>query len=65
MEGSKGIDAKYQDQKANLPLLVVMEDGPSLLGRDWLKHFKLDWSQLHHVMAGSDAGVQEVVNRGN
>ena len=46
-----------QDQAATLPLLVIVRDGPSLLGRDWLKHFKLDWSQLNSVTLDQKAGV--------
>ena len=29
-----------------LRMIVVKGDGPSLLGRDWLKHLKLDWSEI-------------------
>jgi len=33
----------------NLMLFVVQEDGPSLVGRDWLDHVKLDWSSIFNV----------------
>ena len=26
--------------------MVLTDDGPSLLGRDWLQHLKLDWQQI-------------------
>ena len=32
-----------------MPLLIVERDGPTLLGRDWLRQIKLDWRQIHHV----------------
>jgi len=39
----------YKDQNADLNLLVVAGEGPSLLGHDWLSHIKLDWTRLNHV----------------
>ena len=63
VEGSINVDVKYLDQYASLPLLVVTGDGPSLLGRDWLKHFKLDWSQLNSVKRDHDASIQQLLDR--
>ena len=28
---------------------MVKGEGPSLLGRNWLEHFKLDWQQIHQM----------------
>ena len=39
----------YKQQKMKLPLLIVQGDGPSLLGRNWLKSIKLDWKEIKHV----------------
>ena len=36
-------------QKGKVSLLVLMDDGPSLLGRDWLQHLKLDWQQINKL----------------
>jgi len=63
VEGSINVDVKYLDQYASMPLLVVTGDGPSLLGRDWLKHFKLDWSQLNSVKRDHDASIQQLLDR--
>ena len=38
-----------RNQKKQLTLLVVAGDGPSLLGRDWLTHIKIDWSNLYNI----------------
>ena len=43
------INVSHGDNKALLPLLVVDKDGPSLLGRNWLACFHLDWNVIHKV----------------
>ena len=37
------VSVKYEDQESLLPLLIVEGDGPSLLGRNWLSHLKINW----------------------
>ena len=41
--GSITIKVCHNGQEKCLPLLVVSEEGPSLLGRNWLHQLKLDW----------------------
>ena len=38
--------ALYKEQSHRLPLYVVKGNGPSLLGRDWLNFFRLDWKEI-------------------
>ena len=38
--------ALYKEQSHCLPLYVVKGNGPSLLGRDWLNFFRLDWKEI-------------------
>ena len=47
--GEIEVTVQYKGQEKKLNLLVVTGEGPSLLGRDWLTHIKLDWSQLNHT----------------
>lgn len=47
--GSVEVNVAYKQQSARLPLLVVLGDGPSLLGRNWLSQLKLDWQEIHHL----------------
>ena len=39
-------------------LIVVEGDGPNLVGRDWLRRFKLDWHRIQKVQ------VSESLNSG-
>ena len=43
------VDVYHQEKLYQLPCLVVRGPGPSLLGRDWLEHLKLDWSTVHRM----------------
>lgn len=47
--GQREVTVKYGDQEEQLTVTVVEGDGPSLLGRDWLKHLRLNWAQISHV----------------
>ena len=47
--GSVDVNVTYKEQSAYVPLLVVKHKGPSLLGRDWLQKFKLDWREIHSI----------------
>ena len=49
VKGVVEVKVKYGHQMKNLSLTVVDSDGPTLLGRDWLQHLKLDWATLNHV----------------
>ncbi len=40
---------------------MVKDSGPSLLGRDWLKHIRLDWYQLNFVRVSDDELCENVV----
>ena len=47
--GQCQVNVKVNGQKKQLVLTIVKGDGPSLLGRDWLKHLQLDWQRIAKV----------------
>lgn len=59
--GAISVQVEATEQKQQLELLIVPGDGPSLLGRDWLRCLKLDWTQIHHLNC-SDT-LQAVLDR--
>ena len=53
--GETRVDISYQSQEVNsLSLVVVEGSGPSLLGRNWLHHITLDWSNIRTVLLQKD-----------
>ena len=53
--GQVSVTVKYEQVVATgLPLIVVAGDGPSLFGRNWLKHVQLNWKKIGTVVLSSD-----------
>ena len=44
--GQTTVSVNYNGQEAELPLIVVNGNGPSLFGRNWLQAIQLDWASL-------------------
>ena len=64
VKGTIEVEVEYEDQKAKLPLVIVDGKGPTLLGRNWLHHLRLDWSQLHHIQTDAhEADIQSIIDR--
>ncbi|XP_030850652.1 uncharacterized protein K02A2.6-like [Strongylocentrotus purpuratus] len=46
------VNVNYHGKKERLPLIIVKNEGPTLLGRDWLWEIPLRWKEIfevHHV----------------
>ena len=61
--GQLDISVTYNGQQKQLTLLVIKGKGPSLIGRDWLQHLKLDWPRLLQVQSTSPPNHHEVLDR--
>ena len=59
--GQINVSVSYQGQSGVFPLVVVDNDGPPLLGRNWLNKIRLNW---HEIFAVSETeSVSSVLNR--
>ena len=54
---SMEVEMKYKSQQAQLPLLVVVEKGPSLLGQNRLHHIELEESSKNYVVINTRKGL--------
>ena len=63
--GEMEVTVQYQDQKKKLNLLVVTGHGggTSLLGRDWLRHLKLNWCELNHLRIAARLKLEDVLKK--
>ena len=55
--GELDVAVRYDGQVAKLPILVVKGDGPNLLGRDWLRKLKMDWTNIYKVCVDTPTGI--------
>ena len=55
-----GAICQYKGQQAKLNLVIV---DPSLLGRDWLHHIRLDWFQFHKVDAEQNTRLEQILSK--
>ena len=47
--GSIDVKISYNGQEAQLQLVVVQGQSPSLLGKNWLEQIRLDWTEIHFL----------------
>ena len=46
VRGEVQVNVAYGEQKKKLTLYVTKQDGPCLLGREWLTNIRLDWKTI-------------------
>ena len=63
--GIINVSVNYEGQEHNLDLFVVKNDSPSLFGRAWLKHIKLDWNSIKFLQTGktTDENLQHILKK--
>ena len=53
--GQMNVTVEYEDQQAQLPVLIVLGDGPALWGRSWLSAICLNWPSIKHISQGVES----------
>ena len=67
--GSTAVKVTYEGQTAQLPLIVVEGNGPTLLGRNWLQggqKVQLDWKNIFFTQStqgGLNTKLQDILTR--
>ena len=59
--GQINVSVSYQEQSGVFPSVVVDNDGPPLLGRNWLNKIRLNWDEIFAV--SETESVSSVLNR--
>ena len=62
VQGYLEVEVRYGEQKKNLHLFVVTGTGPSLLGRSWLTHIRLDWATIAKLATESVTPSLKITN---
>ena len=60
--GTLNVKVQNEDQFKNLVLVVTAGNEPSLLGRNWLNHIKLNWKKLFAVRTAQLGDVHAYVD---
>ena len=58
--GMAMVHITYGNQSAHLPLHNVKENGPTLLGRNWLREIILDWATIVKVVTPANGHSQDL-----
>ena len=61
--GTISVQVKFKNQTRTLSLFVVNTDGPTLLGRDWMRQLKLDWSMVNHVLMEKKGRLEALMRK--
>ena len=61
--GELNVQVRYEEQENDLALTVVAGDGPSLLGRDWLQHIKLNWREIKAVATHAIRSLEYLLDK--
>jgi hypothetical protein len=61
--GTFNVKVQYGEQNQKLVLVVVKGNGPSLLGRNWLKYIHLNWHNIFSLTYCSTKPLKKLLDR--
>ena len=61
--GTISVQVKCKNQTRTLSLFVVKTDGPALLGQDWMRQLKLDWSMVNQVSMEKNGRLKALMRK--
>ena len=61
--GNLHVCVQYRDKFAKLVLVVVEGNGSSLLGQNWLKYLRLDWSGITQMHSSRPKSLNSVLDQ--
>ena len=61
--GKMFVQVSYKGQTKKLPVLVVKEGGPNLVGRNWLRVIRLDWRAIFRLQIGQNQELEALLSR--
>ena len=63
--GVMNVEVPYKQQRESLKLNIVSGKWPSLLGRDWLQHLKLDWGEIKALASHTEGSLDYLIEKYN
>ena len=61
--GAVDVNVTYKGQSHKVPLIVVKGSGLTLMGRNWLQLFKLDWQEIFLLQSTSASPIQQILQK--
>ncbi len=62
VKGAIPVRVHYGHQDLHLTLIIVDKCGPTLLGRDWLQHLKIDWPSLCQINVDTPSELKSLID---
>ena len=61
--GEAKVQVSYGNQEAHLPIIVTANDGPVLMGRNWLSVLKQDWKEIKQISQESSDTIENLTTK--
>ena len=61
--GEAKVQVSFGNQEAHLPIIVTANDGPVLMGRNWLSVLKLNWKEIKQISQESSDTIENLTTK--